>query len=134
MYDDEARLGRMIGGFPLVAVFIPCLGLFGMAAFTVQRRTKEIGVRKVLGASTKDVVVLLLRDFVKLVIAGYVFAIPVAFYAMQTWLESFAYHVPLGVKVFALAGAIAFTVALVTVGYQTIRAAGTEPAQALRSE
>ena len=133
-YAAERRLRGLFAAFTLLALFVACLGLLGLAAFTAEQRTKEIGIRKVLGASVTSIVALLSKDFVRLVLVALALAIPVAYLAMQRWLEGFAYRVELGPGVFLLAGALALLVALVTVGYQAFRAARLDPVQSLRSE
>jgi ABC-type antimicrobial peptide transport system permease subunit len=117
-----------------LAVVIACLGLLGLAAFAVERRTKEIGIRKVMGASAPRLAVRLSREFVVLVLLANVVAWPVAYYAMSRWLQDFAYRIGLGLWPFVLAGAGAFIVALLTVGAQTIRAAAANPVETLRYE
>jgi putative ABC transport system permease protein len=133
-YEAEQKLGRLFRFFATVAVFIACLGLFGLAAYAAERRTKEIGVRKVLGASARDVVLLLSKEFTALVLLAFVVAAPLAFFAMRRWLESFAYRVDLGVGVFLLAGLIAVVIGFATVSTQALRAASTDPVKALRYE
>ena len=134
MYHTERRLGQVFTAFAVIAVLIACLGLFGLAAFAAEARTKEIGVRKVLGASAAGIVVLLSKDFLKLVGIAFVLAAPLAYLAMQRWLEDFAYRINLGPGVFLLAGAAALSIALATVSYQAFNAARANPTDALRSE
>jgi predicted permease len=134
MYRSELVVGTLANIFAGVAIFIACLGLFGLAAYTAERRRKEIGVRKVLGASVGGVVTLLSRDFVKLVLIGFVLAAPLAWWVMNRWLDGFAYRVDLGVGVFLAAGGAALLVALVTVSGQALRAATSDPVKALRYE
>ncbi len=134
MYQAESRLSRLIGLFAFMAVGIACLGLFGLASFMIERRVKEVGIRKVLGASVGSIVLLLSKDFLQLVAVAYAVSIPIAFIAMQRWLEGFAYHVELGWTVFVLAGAGAVLLTLVTISYQTLRAAFTNPVNTLRAE
>ncbi len=124
----------MFGIFAGLAVVIACLGLFGLAAFTTIQRTKEIGVRKVLGASVLSIVSLLSKDFVKLVGIAIVIASPLAWYGMNQWLSDFAYKVNIEWWVFLLAGALAVGVALLTVSFQSIKAALTNPVKSLRAE
>ncbi|MEM1116312.1 MAG: ABC transporter permease [Bacteroidota bacterium] len=133
-YRDEARLSTLLGFFAGVAVFIACLGIFGLAALVAQRRRKEIGVRKVLGASVQSLAAMLAGDFVKLVAVAFVVATPLAYLAMSRWLEGFAYAVGLGPGVFAVAGAAVLLVSLLTVSAQAFRAATADPIRALRSE
>ncbi len=134
LYRAEARLGKLFGFFAGVAIFIACLGLFGLAAYAAERRRKEIGVRKVLGASTGQIVTLLAKEFARLVLVGFVIAVPLAWLGMGRWLESFAYRIGLGPGVFVLAGAIALVIALVTVSSQALRAATADPVKSLRYE
>ena len=133
-YQAEQRLGYLTAGFALLAVLIASLGLFGLASFTAEQRTKEIGIRKVLGASVASVVALLSKEFLWLIALAFVVAAPVAYLAMQRWLEGFAYRVELGPGVFLLAGALALLVALVTVSYQAVKAALADPVESLRYE
>ncbi len=133
-YRAEQRLGKIFGAFGFIAVLIAYLGLFGLAAFTAGRRTREIGIRKVLGATASGIVNLLSREFVKLVLVANLIAWPVAYVAMNKWLQSFAYRVDLGWWIFALAGALALLIALLTVSAQAIKAALANPVEALRYE
>ena len=134
LYAAEQRLGWIAGTFAALAVFIASLGLFGLAAFAAEQRTKEIGVRKVLGASVASIVALLAKEFVMLVGVAFVVAVPVAYLAMRRWLEGFAYRIDLGVGVFLLVGALALGIALLTVSYQAVKAAQADPVKALRYE
>ncbi|GAB3905256.1 ABC transporter permease [Larkinella knui] len=134
MYQSEQRIGELFGIFAGLAVFIACLGLFGLAAFTTLQRTKEIGVRKVLGASVASIVALLSKDFLRLVVVAIVIATPIGWYAMNQWLEDFAYRIDLEWWVFVLAGFLAVAVALLTVSFQSIKAALVNPVKSLRSE
>lgn len=133
-YIAEQRLGTLASVFAGLAILIACLGLFGLAAFTAERRTKEIGVRKVLGASVPGVVVLLSKDFTRLVLVAFVVAVPLAYLSMQRWLEGFAYHVDIGIGVFLLAGGAVLGIAWLTVSYQSIKAAVVNPVKSLRYE
>lgn len=134
LYQTEDRLARVFNIFTLIAIVIACLGLFGLAAFSAEQRTKEIGIRKVFGASVVNLVGLLSKDFLKLVIVSFFFAIPLAYAAMQRWLADFAYRIDLGWGVFVLAGVLAIGIALATVSYQAIRAAVANPIDSLRYE
>ena len=134
LYDAERRLGGVLAAFAGVAILIACLGLFGLAAYTAERRTKEIGVRRVLGATVRQIVGLLTRETVVLVGVAALVAVPAAVYAMRTWLDGFAYRVPLGPGLFAGAVAMAFLFAVGAVGGQALRAARRDPARSLRSE
>ena len=120
--------------FTLVAILVACLGLFGLAAFTVQQRNKEIGIRKVLGASIPGIASLLAKDFLTLVLLSIVVATPVAWYLLNGWLQDFAYRIQLSWWMFALAGMAAILIALLTVGFQSIKAALANPVKSLRSE
>ncbi|MDX1476212.1 MAG: FtsX-like permease family protein [Saprospiraceae bacterium] len=134
LYANELTTRRLSSLFSMIAIFIACLGLLALAAFTAERRTKEIGIRKVLGASVGNIVSLLSLDFLKLVLLGIVIATPVAWYVMSNWLENFAYRVDMGWGIFLLAASLAIAIAFLTVSYQSIRAALTNPVKSLRSE
>ncbi|PSR55128.1 macrolide ABC transporter permease [Adhaeribacter arboris] len=133
-YQQEQRLGKMINIASALSIFISCLGLFGLATLAVARRTKEIGVRKVLGASVPDIVALLSKDFILLVLVANLVAWPLAWYSVHQWLQDFAYQVPVSGWVFGLAGMATLVIALLTLSFQAIRAALANPVQALRSE
>ncbi len=120
--------------FAIIAIFISCLGLFGLATFTITQRTKEIGIRKVLGASTSGIVALLSKDFLKLVLIAFVIATPIAWYAMNQWLQDFAYKIDIPWWIFVLAGLLAIAIALFTVSFQAVKAALANPVKSLRSE
>jgi putative ABC transport system permease protein len=134
LYRKERRAGQIFGAFAFLAVFIACLGLLGLAAFAVERRTKEIGVRKVLGASAPRLALKLSREFVVLVLLANLIAWPVAYFAMSQWLQSFAYRISLGPGTFLLAALGALLVAVLTVSTQTLRAASANPVESLRYE
>ena len=134
LHRADARFGRIFGTFATLAIVIACLGLFGLAAFTAEQRTKEIGIRKVLGASVSSIALLLSTAFTKLVVAAFVLATPIAYFAMTRWLENFAYRVEMSWPIFLLAGALALAIALLTVSYQAIKAVLTNPVKALRYE
>lgn len=134
LYKSEQVSSEILGVFSILAILIACIGLFGLAAYTAFLRTKEIGVRKVLGASTGSIVVLLTLNFVKLIGIAFLFAIPVAWFVMGSWLESFAFRAPLDLWVFLLAGGITLFIALVTVSYQAFSAAIVNPVKSLKSE
>ena len=133
-YKAEDRLASIFSIFTYITVILAALGLFGLAAFTIEQRTKEIGIRKVLGASLASINALLSKDFLKLVILAIVIASPVAWWAMLNWLQNFAYRITISWWVFAAAGAVAIVTALVTVSYHAIKAAIANPVQSLRSE
>jgi len=133
-YGAEERLSDIFSAFSVFAVFIACLGLFGMASFAAEQRTKEIGIRKVLGASVPGIVVLLSRDFLKLIVAANIIAWPLAYFGMNKWLQNFAYKSGIGVWVFILTGVLAVGIALATVSYQSIKAALLNPVDAIKYE
>jgi putative ABC transport system permease protein len=126
--------GTLSHYFAFLAILISCLGLLGLAIFTAEQRTKEIGIRKVLGAGTAQLFILLARDFLLLVLLAFVIASPVAAWAMQRWLEGYAYHAPLSGAIFVGAGLMAFAIALLTVGYHAVRTALANPVKSLRAE
>ncbi|WP_198175200.1 ABC transporter permease [Spirosoma telluris] len=134
MYQTDLRQQTILSIFAGLAIFIACLGLFGLASFSAQQRTKEIGVRKVLGASVGSIVQLLSRDFLKPVGIALLIASPIAWYAMSQWLQNFAYRIDIGWWPFALTGLLAVSIALLTVSFQSIKAALTNPIKSLRSE
>ena len=133
-YDQQYRSGRIIAAFTGLAIFIACLGLFGLAAFTAEQRVREIGIRKVLGSSVGGIVALLSKDFVRLVGIAILIAIPLAAWTMHRWLQDFAYRIPLSAWLFAVAGLLAIFIALLTISVQAIRAALASPIDSLRSE
>lgn len=133
-YKADDRFASLFALMAMLAIFIACLGLFGLASFEASRRTKEIGVRKVLGASTGSLVGLLSRDFLKLVGIAFVLAIPIAYIALNRWLEGFAYRIDIGVGIFVLAALITWAIASLTISFQTIKAALGNPIKALRYE
>lgn len=133
-YKNDQRFARLFSIFAGMSIFIACLGLFGLVAFTAQQRTKEIGMRKVLGASVSGIVTLLGKDFLILVLIGFALAIPVTLYIMNQWLENFADKTTIGVGIFALAGFMAVIIALATVSWQSVKAAVANPVKSLRNE
>ena len=134
LYRTEARQQTVLGVFSVLAIFIACLGLFGLASYTALKRTKEIGVRKVLGSSVQNICFLLSKDLLKPVLIGTLIAIPVSYYAMNKWLEGFAYRISFQWWMFAIAILAAFTIALLTVGFQAVKAALANPIKSLRTE
>jgi len=134
LYDTEIRLGKVSGIFTFLSVIIACLGVFGLATFLTQQRTKEIGIRKVLGATASSIVVLLSKEFITLVVISNVIAWPVAYYVIHRWLQNFAYRIDLNIGTFVLAAFLALTIALISVGYQSIKASLINPSGALRYE
>jgi putative ABC transport system permease protein len=133
-YAEEQRSGKIFSVFSGLAIIIACVGLFGLSAYTASLRTKEIGIRKVMGASITGVLILLSKDFTKLVLIAFVLATPLAWWMMSEWLGSFAYRIEVGVGSFVLAGAIALLIAWLTVSYQSIKAAIVNPVKSLRSQ
>ncbi len=133
-YETDQKTSRLVQAAMFVTIFISCLGLFGLALFTARKRTKEISIRKVIGASTADIFTLLTRDFVVLVLFAFLIASPVAWIFMNKWLEGFAYRVTISWWVFALAGSSAVLIALLTVSFQAIKAASANPVKSLRAE
>lgn len=133
-YEAERRLTKLFATFSGLAILIACLGLLGLAAFTAQQRTKEIGVRKALGASIAQIVALLSKEFTALVLVGFVVATPVAYLAMNRWLDGFAYRAGLPWWIFGLSGGLTLAVAWLTVSYQSIKAARLDPTKALRTD
>jgi putative ABC transport system permease protein len=134
MYKAEDKLKSLLWIFTAITVFVACLGLFGLAAYAAERRKKEIGIRKVLGASVQGIVLLLSKEFVRLVVVALLIASPIAWYAMKGWLEDFAYRIELEWWIFAIAGILAIVIALLTVGFQSVKAAVMNPVKSLRSE
>ena len=133
-YESEQELAQVISIFSFFAIFLSGIGLFGMASFLSENRTKEIGIRKVNGAKVSEVLAMLNKDFVKWVAIAFVIACPIAYYAMNQWLENFAYKTTLSWWIFALAGVLALGIALLTVSWQSWRAATRNPVEALRYE
>jgi putative ABC transport system permease protein len=133
-YSTQERLSSVVGYFTIIAICISCLGLFALAAFSAEQRIKEIGVRKVLGASVTNIVTLLSKDFLQLVVIATFIASPIAWYAMNEWLKNFAYRTNISWVVFALTICIALLIALFTIGYQAIKAAISNPVKSLRTE
>ena len=134
LYIAEQRLGSVFIAGAILSILIACLGLLGLSSFMAEQRTREIGVRKVLGATISNVVLLLSRDFTKLILLAFVVGAPAAYYVMHAWLENFPYRVELSLGVFALSGLAALLIAWLTVGYQAFRAAASNPADALHAE
>jgi putative ABC transport system permease protein len=134
LYQAEQRQALLFTLFACVAIFIACLGLFGLSAFAISQRIKEIGVRKVLGASVSGIVGLLSKDFLKLVVIAAIFAFPIAWFAMNRWLQDFAYRTNISWWVFLLSFLLAGVVALLTISFQAIRAAVKNPVTSLRTE
>jgi putative ABC transport system permease protein len=134
LYDSEQKQAGIFTVFSCIAIFIACLGLFGLSAFTITQRVKEIGIRKVLGASTATIVQLVSKEFLLLVLIASILAFPVAWYAMNNWLQSFAYRINIQWWIFIVAAVIALIIAFVTISIQAIKAALANPVKSLRSE
>ncbi len=134
LYAAELRTGRVFSVFSGIAILLACLGLFGLSAYAVQQRTKEIGIRKVLGASTSGITLLLANNFVKLVALAFVIAVPIAWYASNKWLQDFTYRINVSLSLFIITGIVLVAIAVFTVSFQAIRAALSNPVKSLRSE
>ncbi|MCP4157862.1 MAG: FtsX-like permease family protein [bacterium] len=134
LYNNESRLSTLLKYFTILAIFVSCLGLFGLAAFMVERRTKEIGIRKVLGASVRELLFLLSKEYAKCVLLANLFAWPAAFLLMRRWLQNYAYRIDIGPRVFIFSAVAALLIALLAVGYQAFRAAIANPAGSLKYE
>jgi len=134
IYNAEERTATIAAVFSALAIFIACLGLLGLAAFTTEQRTKEVGVRKILGATVGGIILLLSKEFVKWVLIANLIAWPIAYYIMNIWLEDFAYRINIPVWTFIVAGFSALIIALLTVGYQALKAALNNPVKSLRYE
>ena len=134
IYNAEQRTGKLFISFAIFAIFIACLGLFGLVTYAAEQRIKEIGIRKVLGASVQEIVAMISKDFVNLVLIAFLVSFPVAWWMMNKWLQGFAYRIDIGWWVFALAGLLTIAIALVTVSFQAIKAAVANPVKSLRSE
>jgi putative ABC transport system permease protein len=134
MYNSEEKLSELLWIFTIMAIIVGCMGLFGLAAFSAEQRTKEIGIRKVLGANVIDIVGLLSINFVVLVIIASLIAFPIAWWAMNNWLKDFPYRIEIGWWMFAVAIAAALAIALLTVSFQSIKAAIANPVKSLRTE
>jgi putative ABC transport system permease protein len=134
MYADVQRTGTIFTSFAVLAIIIACLGLFALSAFMAEQRNKEIGIRKVLGASVSGITAMLSRDFVKLVIISILLASPIAYWAMTKWLRDFAYRISISWWMIAVAGLMAILIALITISFQSIKAAVANPVKSLRTE
>jgi putative ABC transport system permease protein len=134
LYRTEQRSNTLINYFTIFAIFISCLGIFGLASFMAEQKTKEIGIRKVMGASVPTIVRMFSTEFTKLVIIGNILAWPLAYYVMSKWLENFAYHTNLSWWMFALGAVLSIAVVIITISYQSYKAATKNPAESLRYE
>jgi ABC-type antimicrobial peptide transport system permease subunit len=133
-FENEQRTKALAGLFATLAIFISCLGLFGLSAYVAESRVKEIGIRKVLGATEINIAGLLSADFIKLVVVSIIIASPVAWYAMDKWLQSYTYRISLGWEIFVVAGLLAIVIALATVSWQSVKAALANPVKSLKAE
>jgi len=133
-YDREQKMSTLLGGFTSIAIFIGCLGLFGLATFMANQKTKEVGVRKVLGASVESIIFLFSKEYVKLILIGFALAAPLSWYVMNEWLSEFAYKIEIGPIVFITGLGISFLIAMITVGYRSLRAATVNPVDSLKCE
>jgi len=134
IYDAEQRTGKLFITFAVFAIFIACLGLFGLVTYAAEQRTKEIGVRKVLGASVSGIVTMLSKDFAKLILIASLIAFPIAWWSMHKWLQSFAYRITISWWVFIVAATTATVIAMITISFQAIKAAIANPVKSLRTE
>ena len=134
LFSTETLIGKLAGIFSVLAIFISCLGLFGLAAYTAEHRRKEIGIRKVLGASTQGLAALLSKEFLKLVALSCLLAFPISWWAMHNWLQDYQYRTAIHWWIFAIAGIVSLSIALITVSFQAIKVAIKNPVNSLRSE
>ena len=134
MYKADDKLKTLLWIFTAITIFVACLGLFGLITYAAERRKKEIGIRKVLGASVNGIALLLSKDFVKLVLLSLLIASPIAWYVMGKWLQDFAYRINMGWDIFVTAAVVALLIALITISFQAIKAAIANPIKNLRTE
>lgn len=133
-YENERKFGKLFSVFSGLAIVVGCLGLFGLSAYTATQRTKEIGIRKALGSSEQGIFVLLSTEYIKLVTLSILLAVPIVWYVMQKWIASFPYRTEISAMIFVVAGISVLLISLVTVSYQTIKAARVNPVDSLRYE
>jgi putative ABC transport system permease protein len=133
-FKTETRMSQMFSVFTGLAIFIACMGLFGLVTFTAETRTKEIGIRKVLGSSVAGIVTLLSKDFIRLILIAIVLAIPIAYFLMDKWLQDFAYRIEIPVAIYLYASLLAVVIALLTISFQSIKAALMNPVESLKNE
>ena len=134
MHAADKKMSEIFSIFSILAIFVACMGLFGLAAHTAEQKTKEIGVRKILGASTSSLYLLLSREFLKWVVLANLIAWPVAYFAMHKWLQNFAFRVMIGWELFLISGSVALAISLITVSFQSIKATTANPVDSLRYE
>jgi len=133
-YEDDLRVSQMITSFTVIAMIISCLGLYGLSTYMAERRFKEIGVRKVMGASVNEIMAMMSSEFIRLVLIAFIIAVPVSLYGIHQWLENFAYKTPVGISIFIIAGVCSLLIAVVTVSFQSFKAASVNPVKSLRTE
>ncbi|MEM9364164.1 MAG: FtsX-like permease family protein, partial [Bacteroidota bacterium] len=133
-FEDQQRTETLASLFSILTIIISCLGLFGLASYMAANRIKEIGVRKVLGATVPDITALLSKSFLKLVVIAFVIAVPISWYIMEAWLQDFEFRIDISAWTFIIAGVLAMGIALLTVSYQAIKAAIANPVKSLRTE
>jgi putative ABC transport system permease protein len=133
MYTAEARTSNILTISTIIALIISCLGLYGLSVYVAERKTKEIGIRKVVGASVHTIVGMLSKEYIKLIIISFIISIPLGYYFMDRWLESFAYRIEPGVAVFVISGLTAFVIAWLTISFESFRAANRNPVDTLRN-
>lgn len=134
LYSEEARISTMLTISTAIALIISCLGLYGLSIYVAERKTKEIGIRKVVGASVQNIVGMLSKEYVRLIIISFVIAIPLGYYMMDKWLQGFAYKINPGVTVFLISGGLAFSIAWLTISFESFRAAKRNPVDTLRNQ
>jgi putative ABC transport system permease protein len=134
LYSEEARISTMLTISTVIALIISCLGLYGLSIYVAERKTKEIGIRKVVGASVQNIVGMLSKEYVRLIIISFVIAIPLGYYMMDKWLQGFAYKINPGVTVFLISGGLAFSIAWLTISFESFRAAKRNPVDSLRNQ
>ena len=134
LYEEDQRVSQVITSFTVIAMIISCLGLYGLSTYMAERRFKEIGVRKVMGASVNEIMTMMSSEFVRLVLVAFIVAVPVSLYGIHQWLENFAYKTPVSVSIFILAGVGALLISVITVSFQSFKAASINPVKSLRTE
>ena len=134
MYAEEERVSKVFSIFSALAIIVACLGLFTLATFMSEQRSKEISIRKVLGATVQNIFLLLTRNFVQLILISLVIATPIAWYGMNAWLQDYVYRISIGWEIFLLAGLLTLLIAVITISYQSIKAAIVNPVSMLRNE
>jgi putative ABC transport system permease protein len=134
LYRSDSQISTIVGTLAVLAIIISCLGLFGLASYAAEKRTKEVGIRKTLGASLENLVVLLSKDFLKYVLIASLIALPLSWFSVHKWLQSYAYRIDISWWIFVLAVLVAMLIAFVTISFQAIKAATANPVESLRSE